>query len=128
MTTKLDVSAITIDRPYGAADAPIEITFRAEDGSAVTVALDQRAQTQLRAKLLANRVARREGRSFLLATWPQRIVGFTAFTWNDTLGALELRMSEREAMHVCFDAHAGEELVDALRWLANHLPDEAAPH
>jgi hypothetical protein len=101
----------------------IEIAFRSTDGDDVALRLSHAAAARLREMLPAAPVGRREGDAFALAMKPRRVVGFTAFTWAPSLAALELRLSEREAMHVCFDAEAGEQLVDALQWLATNLPD-----
>jgi hypothetical protein len=73
--------------------------------------------------LLSSSVAQRDGASLELAMKPQRVTGFTAFQWGDTLAGLEMRIGESEAMHVCFDAKVGNELLDAVKWFAAHMRD-----
>jgi hypothetical protein len=109
------------------AGGDVEIEFRPSGGEAVALRLSHEAAARLREMLPAAPVGRREGDTFALALEPRRVVGFTAFTWKASLAALELKLGEGEAMHVCFDAEAGEQLVDALAWLATNLPDAGEP-
>jgi hypothetical protein len=101
----------------------VEIEFRAAGGETVALRLNHEAAQRLRSLLPAASVGKREGETFTLALAPQRVAGFTAFQWGDTLAGLELRINDAEAMHVCFDAKAGNELLEAVKWFAAHMRD-----
>ncbi|HEY8244405.1 MAG TPA: hypothetical protein VII68_13145 [Casimicrobiaceae bacterium] len=121
----------TFRRLPGSDQAPLEITFESSGAQPFTLRLNHQAASLLRTMLLASSVARREGESFELAMKPQRVVGFTPFQWGDTLAGLEMRISDQEAMHVCFDAKVGNELLDAVKWFAAHMrdaPGESTKH
>ena len=116
----IDDPETTVRRGAG---GDVEIEFRPRDGEAVALRLSHAAAQRLRSMLPAASVGKREGETFTLALAPQRVAGFTAFQWGDTLAGLELRINDAEAMHVCFDAKAGNELLEAVKWFAAHMRD-----
>ena len=112
-----------VRRLPGADQAQLEITFESTGAEPLTLRLNREAAASLRTMLLASSVSQRDGTSFELAMKPQRVTGFTAFQWGDDLAGLEMRIGELEAMHVCFDAKVGNELLDAVKWFAAHMRD-----